>query len=52
MALTKGGEEVRVAWMRKFIGEGLAAFETLLESPTTGLFCHGELRHQAQIAHV
>ncbi|MGX8011863.1 maleylacetoacetate isomerase [Mesorhizobium sp. ORM8.1] len=42
MALTNGGDEVRVAWMQKFIGQGLAAFETLLDSPATGLFCHGD----------
>lgn len=42
IALTKGGDEVRAAWMQKFIGEGLAAFETLLDSPATGLFCHGD----------
>ena len=42
MAITGGGEEVRVDWMRKFIGEGLAAVETLLDNPATGAFCHGD----------
>lgn len=42
MALTGGGDAVRAAWMQKFIGEGLAAFEKLLDSPHTGQFCHGD----------
>lgn len=40
--LTGGGDAVRTAWMRKFIGEGLRAFETLLTHPSTGRFCHGD----------
>ena len=28
--------------MKKFIGEGLAAFEKLLDHPATGRFCHGD----------
>ena len=42
MELTKGGDAVRSAWMKKFIGDGLAAFETLLDHPATGRFCHGD----------
>lgn len=42
VALTGGGEETRGAWMKKFIGEGLAAVEALLDNPATGTFCHGE----------
>ncbi len=42
VALTGGGEEARAAWMKKFIGEGLAAVETLLDNPATGTFCHGD----------
>jgi len=42
VALTGGGEAVRVAWMQKFIGEGLGAFEKLLDHPSTGRFCHGD----------
>jgi len=41
MELTGGGDAVRVAWMQKFISQGLAAFEKLLEHPATGTFCHG-----------
>jgi len=39
--LAGGGDETRAAWMRKFIAEGLAAFEAMLDHPDTGLFCHG-----------
>jgi maleylacetoacetate isomerase len=42
MAITNGGEAARSAWMQKFIGEGLAAVETLLDHPATGRFCHGD----------
>jgi maleylacetoacetate isomerase len=42
VALTNGGDEVRAEWMQKFIGEGLAAFEKLLDHPATGRFCHGD----------
>lgn len=42
VALTNGGDTVRSEWMRKFIGEGLAAFEGLLDHPATGRFCHGD----------
>jgi maleylacetoacetate isomerase len=28
--------------MRKFIGEGLAAFERMLDNPQTGELCHGD----------
>jgi len=37
--LTGGGDETKVAWMRHFIGKGLAAFEDLLDD--NGPFCHG-----------
>ena len=47
--LTGGGEEARVAWMQKFIGRGLAAFEELLKSPSTGKFCHGDRPTMADI---
>lgn len=36
-----GGEGAMVAWMRHFIGEGLAAVEALLDHPATGPFAHG-----------
>ena len=42
MAITQGGDAARAAWMQKFIGEGLAAFEKLLDHPATGRFCHGD----------
>ncbi len=42
MQLTGGGEEVREVWMRKFIAEGLVAFEAMLDHPDTGKFCHGD----------
>jgi maleylacetoacetate isomerase len=34
-------DAARAAWMRKFIGEGLQAFERLLDNAATGDFCHG-----------
>jgi maleylacetoacetate isomerase len=42
LEITGGGEEVRVGWMKTFIGDGLAAVEALLDNPATGTFCHGE----------
>jgi len=42
MDITGGGEAARASWMRKFIGEGLAAVEQLLDDPATGTFCHGD----------
>ncbi len=49
MALTGGGDAVRVAWMKKFIGEGMAAFEAMLDHPSTGKFCHGDSPTMADI---
>jgi len=49
MAITGGGDDVRVAWMKKFIGEGLAAFEKLLDDPATGRFCHGDAPTMADL---
>lgn len=37
--ITGGGDEAKVAWMRHFIGKGLADFENLLDDH--GPFCHG-----------
>lgn len=42
LELTEGGDAERVAWMRRFIGRGLEAFEKLLDHPATGRFCHGD----------
>jgi maleylacetoacetate isomerase len=40
--LTGGGEQTRQDWMRRFIGSGLTAFETMLADQLTGTFCHGD----------
>lgn len=42
-------DAARSAWMRKFIGEGLTAFERLLDNPTTGSFCHGDTPSMADL---
>jgi maleylacetoacetate isomerase len=42
MRVTADGEAARDAWMQKFIGDGMAAFEKLLDHPSTGKFCHGD----------
>ncbi|MDH4984405.1 maleylacetoacetate isomerase [Aminobacter anthyllidis] len=42
MRITSDGEAARDAWMQKFIGEGMVAFEKLLDHPATGKFCHGD----------
>lgn len=42
-------EAARVAWMRKFIGEGLSAFEKMLDNPQTGMLCHGDQPTMADI---
>lgn len=39
--LTGGGEAGKKAWMQHFILKGLTAFEAMLQSEFTGLFCHG-----------
>jgi maleylacetoacetate isomerase len=49
VALTKGGDAVRSGWMKKFIGEGLAAFEKVLDHPATGRFCHGDAPTMADL---
>jgi maleylacetoacetate isomerase len=35
-------EEARAQWQRHWISLGFAALETLLQSPETGRFCHGD----------
>ena len=35
-------ETARAVWMRHFIADGLAAFEVMLDDPSTGSFCHGD----------
>ncbi len=42
MAGAGDGEVARREWMQKFIGEGLSAFERMLDRPATGEFCHGD----------
>ncbi|MBA5778750.1 maleylacetoacetate isomerase [Stappia sp. F7233] len=49
MKLAGGDESVRVEWMRKFIGEGLRAFEAMLDAPQTGTFCHGDTPTMADL---
>jgi len=49
MRLSGGGDDVRVAWMQKFISKGLEAFEKLLDYPETGKFCHGDTPGLADI---
>lgn len=49
MTLTGGGDAVRSDWMKKFIGEGLAAVEKLLDHPSAGRFCHGDAPTMADI---
>ena len=41
MKLTEGGDAVRQAWLQKFIGEGLAAVELMLQK-TPGPLCFGD----------
>lgn len=49
LALTGGGDAERSAWMGKFIGEGLLAFEIMLDHPQTGRFCHGDQPSMADL---
>lgn len=49
MRLSGGGEDVRTGWMKKFISEGLATFEKMLDDPRTGRFCHGDRPTMADI---
>jgi len=37
-----GGRIDMADWMRHFIPPGLSAFETMLDAPETGRFCHGD----------
>ncbi|HEY2068210.1 MAG TPA: maleylacetoacetate isomerase [Rhizomicrobium sp.] len=42
-------EETRAEWQRHWIALGFAALETLLQSPETGRFCHGDTPTLADI---
>lgn len=37
-----GGAFTAEDWQRHYISQGLTAFETMLDSPATGRFCHGD----------
>lgn len=41
-AQISGGTVSADDWQRRFIGAGLAAFDALLDHPSTGAFCHGD----------
>jgi maleylpyruvate isomerase len=43
------GDEARLAWHRHWIALGFEALETLLQSPDTGKFCHGDTPTLADI---
>jgi len=49
LEITGGGDEMRIAWMQRFISAGLEAFEKLLDHPATGKFCHGDVPGLADI---
>lgn len=49
MASAQNGEAVRRAWMQRFIGDGLAAFERMLDASSKDLFCHGDSPTMADI---
>ena len=42
MQQSQDPDAARSAWMRKFIGDGLGAFERMLDTRETGEFCHGD----------
>ena len=44
-----GGAITTESWMKHFIAKGLAALEGMLESSTSGRFCHGEVPTMADI---
>lgn len=45
--ITGGGNDAQIAWMHRFIGAGLRAFERSLDHPDTGRFCHGDMPSMA-----
>ena len=49
MHATGGEEPARTAWMRRFIGPGLAAFERMLEGFEQRPFCTGEAPSLADV---
>lgn len=44
-----GGSITTEGWMRHFIEKGLIALESMLHSPATGRFCHGDQLSMADI---
>lgn len=40
--LVDDGDAIKIEWMRKFIGSGLANFEVYLEAKSSGTYCHGD----------
>ena len=44
-----GDPEHSIGWMVRFMGKGLAAFESLLDDPATGRFCHGDKPTMADV---
>lgn len=47
--ITQGGEQIKVDWMKHFIVRGLHAFESMLDHPQTGRFCHGDVPTMADV---
>lgn len=47
--IVEGSDETRISWMKKFIGDGLVAYEALLDAPETGKFCHGDTPTMADL---
>ncbi|WP_112322067.1 maleylacetoacetate isomerase [Oceanibium sediminis] len=48
-ALTGGGQQARLDWMRHFMTSGLAAVERMLAASAEGRFCHGDTPGLADI---
>lgn len=44
-----GGAITMADWQKKFIGDGLAAVEAMLDHPATGRFCHGDTVSMADL---
>ncbi len=47
--ITGDDTDTRVAWMKKFIGDGLVAFEAMLNTADTGAHCHGDAPTMADL---
>jgi maleylacetoacetate isomerase len=42
VAEASGGTITTEAWQHRFIGQGLAALDRMLDDPATGTYCHGD----------